>query len=58
MKFAYTNERMRVLDAQTIEAGTSSLMLMERAGKALADRVCTVMREKGKIGRASCRERV
>ncbi len=47
MKFAYTNERMRVLDAQTIEAGTSSLVLMERAGKALADRVCAVMREKG-----------
>ncbi len=47
MKFAYTNERMRVLDAQTIEAGTSSLMLMERAGKELADRVCAVMRKKG-----------
>lgn len=47
MKFAYTNERMRALDARTIEGGTPSLVLMERAGKALAERVRAVMKEKG-----------
>ena len=51
MKFAYTNERMRALDARTIETGTPSSVLMERAGKALAERVRAVMQER-KIGDA------
>lgn len=46
MKIAYTNEQMRLFDAQTIESGVPSLVLMERAGEALADRVWEVMREK------------
>lgn len=51
MKFAYTNERMRALDARTIETGTPSSVLMERAGKVLAERVRAVMQER-KIGDA------
>ena len=51
MKFAYTNERMRALDARTIETGTPSSVLMERAGKSLAERVRAVMQER-KIGDA------
>lgn len=39
MKYSYTNAQMRTADGNTIAAGTPSLILMERAGAALADAV-------------------
>lgn len=39
MKYAYSNQQMRRFDEAAIAAGTPALMLMERAGKALAQAV-------------------
>ena len=47
MKYAYSNEQMRRADAATIAAGTPSLILMERAGAALAEAVSAAMRARG-----------
>ena len=47
MKYAYSNEQMRRADAATIAAGTPSLILMERAGAALAEAVSAAMRASG-----------
>ena len=43
MKFSYSNLEMRLSDAACIERGTHSLVLMERAGEALADVVEAAM---------------
>lgn len=47
MKFAYTNAQMRKMDEDTIKKGTSSRVLMERAGEALARRTAAVMGQQG-----------
>lgn len=47
MKFAFSNQQMRRADAAAIAAGTPSLMLMERAGAALADAVSSAMHARG-----------
>ena len=47
MNYAYSNQQMRRADAATIAAGTSSMILMERAGQALARAVSDAMRRKG-----------
>ena len=47
MKYAYSNQQMRLADAQTITNGTPSLELMERAGAALADAVSRAMKKTG-----------
>ena len=47
MKYAYSNEQMRRLDAAAIEAGTPSLTLMERAGAALARAVSEALAKRG-----------
>ena len=47
MKYAFSNEQMRLADAATIAAGTPSLVLMERAGQALARAVSEAMERKG-----------
>ena len=39
MKYAYSNQQMRRFDEAAIAAGTPALMLMERAGRALAQAV-------------------
>lgn len=44
MKYAYSNAQMREADRQTIENGTPSFTLMERAGKALAQAVASAMK--------------
>lgn len=49
MKYSYTNQQMREADARTIEKGTSSMTLLERAGQALADAVRRAM-EKLNVG--------
>ena len=46
MKYAYSNEQMREMDKRTIEGGVSAQVLMERAGRALADKVKAVMSER------------
>ena len=43
MKYAFSNEQMRLADAATISSGTPSLVLMERAGPALARAVSEAM---------------
>ena len=47
MKYAFSNEQMRLADAATISSGTPSLVLMERAGQALARAVSEAMERKG-----------
>lgn len=47
MNYAYSNQQMRRADAATIAAGTSSMILMERAGQALADAVSVAMHSEG-----------
>ncbi len=47
MKFSYTNNQIREADARTVESGTPSLTLMERAGDALAKAVRGAMENKG-----------
>lgn len=47
MKFSYTNNQIREADARTVESGTPSLTLMERAGDALAKAVRAAMENKG-----------
>ena len=45
--YLLTNEQMRKADAFTIrEKGVPSLLLMERAGLALADEICKMKPEK------------
>lgn len=41
MRYSYSNAQMRKADGQTIENGTPSLTLMERAGAALAESLIT-----------------
>ena len=47
MNYAYSNQQMRRAAAATIAAGTSSMILMERAGQALADAVSVAMHYEG-----------
>ena len=47
MKYCYTNQQMRAADAAAIAGGTPAGVLMERAGKALADAVERAMERTG-----------
>lgn len=47
MKSSYSNAQTREADKRTIENGTPSLVLMERAGRALADRVESALQKTG-----------
>lgn len=47
MKYAFSNEQMRRADSAAIAAGTPSVVLMERAGQALARAVADAMQKKG-----------
>lgn len=47
MKYYLSNREMRSADAAAIAAGTSSEELMARAGRAIADEVLRVVRERG-----------
>lgn len=47
MKYSFTNQQMKEADAYTVQRGTPSLTLMERAGEALAKVVRAAMKSKG-----------
>ncbi len=46
MQYSYSFSQIRKADGEAVEKGTPSLELMERAGKALAERTRRIMKEK------------
>ena len=66
MQIYLTSEQEREADVNAVNFGLSSEMLMNRAGRAIADEVQAAARRLNankvvvvcEIGRASCRERV